>query len=186
MSIEPTVLVSILLIGLAIGALVGWLAARPAQTRLRIELDKDRAIHTERLKAYQDAESKLRDAFSTLSTEALKSNNEQFLSLAQTRLQQTRTEATADLDARKKAIEDLIAPMAKTLEEVDREMKESERRRIETGATLVEKIAALDAMGRDLRGETQRLVDALKRPGVRGRWGELQLPESWLPFVVAR
>src|SRR5262249_25501223 len=105
----------------------------------------------------------------------LKDNNEQFLSLAQTRLQQARTEAAADIDARKKSIEDLLAPMARTLEDVDREIKESERRRIETGATLVEKIAALDTVGQELRGQTQRLVDALKRPGVRGRWGELQL-----------
>src|SRR5207253_10592144 len=29
--------------------------------------------------------------------------------------------------------------------------------------------------GQELRSQTGRLVDALKRPGVRGRWGELQL-----------
>ena len=178
MSIDPVVsvvLVSTLIGGLAIGTLVGWLAARPARARLQADLERDRAVHIERLKAYQDAESKLRDAFSALSGEALKRNNEQFLSLAQTKLQQARAEATADIDSRRKAIEDLLVPMAKTLEQVDRDIKESERRRIETGAALIEKIAALDTVGQDLRGQTQRLVDALKRPGVRGRWGELQL-----------
>ena len=175
MTIEATVLVSILAVGVTIGALVGWLASRPAHARLQTELEKDRAVHAERLSAYQDAEAKLRDAFSALSSEALKNNNEQFLSLAETKLHQARTEAAADIEARKKSIEDLLAPMARTLEHVDREIKESERRRIETGATLIEKIAALDTMGQDLRGQTQRLVDALKRPGVRGRWGELQL-----------
>src|SRR5204862_1647685 len=72
-------------------------------------------------------------------------------------------------------IEDLLAPMAKTLEQVDREIHESERRRIETGTKLIEKIASLDLMGQNLQTQTARLVDALKRPGVRGRWGELQL-----------
>ena len=145
MSIDPVVsvvLVSTLIAGLAIGTLVGWLAARPARARLQADLERDRAVHIERLKAYQDAESKLRDAFSTLSGEALKRNNEQFLSLAQTKLQQARAEATADIDSRRKAIEDLLVPMAKTLEQVDRDIKESERRRIETGAALIEKIAA--------------------------------------------
>ncbi len=175
MPIESLVLVGSLTLALALGALVGWLACRPALARLRTELEKDRAIHGERLRAYQDAETKLRETFTALSAEALKSNNEQFLSLAETRLQQARTEAASDIDARRKAIEDLLAPMAKTLEHVDREIKESERHRIQTGAALLERIAALDTVGHELRSETQRLVDALKRPGVRGRWGELQL-----------
>jgi len=36
-------------------------------------------------------------------------------------------------------------------------------------------MASLDTAGQNLRDETRRLTDALKRPGVRGRWGELQL-----------
>ena len=65
--------------------------------------------------------------------------------------------------------------MAKTLEQVDREIKDSERRRIESGAQLMQRIVSLDTAGQELRDETRRLTDALKRPGVRGRWGELQL-----------
>ncbi len=68
-----------------------------------------------------------------------------------------------------------MAPLSKVIEQVDRELKDSERRRVETSAALMQRLSALDTMGRDLRGETARLIDALKRPGVRGRWGELQL-----------
>jgi DNA recombination protein RmuC len=175
MAIEPLIVITLLVIGLVMGVLVGWLAARPAQARMQTELEKDRAIHAERLKAHDDADAKLRETFQALSAEALKNNNEQFLSLAETRLQQTKTETTADIDARKKAIEDLLAPMQKTLDRVDREIKDAERRRLESGAQLIQKIASLDAVGQNLRDETRRLTDALKRPGVRGRWGELQL-----------
>src|SRR6476660_2673483 len=175
MSIEFLATVITLIVGLAIGATVGWLASRPGQSRLRTELEKDRAVHAERLRAYLDAETRLRDAFQALSADALKSNNRTFLDLAETRMREARTEATSDIDARKKAIEDLLAPMAKTLEHVDREIKDAERRRVETGAQLLQKIASLDTAGQSLRDETRRLTDALKRPGVRGRWGELQL-----------
>ena len=179
MSIDPLTLVITLSTGLAIGAVIGgtvaWLASRPAQTRLQTELEKDRAVHAERLRAYHDAEAKLRDAFQALSADALKTNNEAFLSLAETRMREARTEATRDIDARKKAIEDLLAPMAKTLEQVDREIKDAERRRTQSGAELMQGIASLQTAGQGLRDETRRLTDALKRPGVRGRWGELQL-----------
>jgi DNA recombination protein RmuC len=165
----------ILTLGVALGALLGWLATRPAYARLQTTLEKDRAAHADRLRAYQDAEATLRDAFQSLSAQALDTNNRRFLDLAETRLREARTEATTDIDSRKKAIEDLLAPLQKTLEQVDREIKDSERRRVETGAQLIERIASLDTMGQGLRAETGRLVDALKRPGVRGRWGELQL-----------
>jgi DNA recombination protein RmuC len=167
--------VIILVAGLAIGALVGWLSARAGRARLHAELEKERAVHGERLKAYHDAEINLRDAFQALSADALKTNNQAFLDLAETRLREARAEATSDIDARKTAIEALLAPMAKTLEQVDRDIKDSERHRVETGAMLFAKIASLDVAGQNLRDETRRLTDALKKPGVRGRWGELQL-----------
>ena len=175
MPIESIMLITLVATGLAIGVGVGLLLARPAHLRLATELEKERAIHTEKLKAYDEAGVRLRDTFQALSAEALKNNNEQFLSLAQTKLQQTRTETAADLDARKQAIENLLAPLQKTLDQVDREIQDAERRRIQSGAELAQKITALDTMGQSLREETRRLTDALKRPGVRGRWGELQL-----------
>jgi DNA recombination protein RmuC len=171
----PVELALFLIIGLATGALVGWLGGRPAQARLRAELDKDRVVHAERLKVYAEAEGKLREAFQALSAEALKTNNQAFLDLADTRLRDARTQANADIDARKLAVENLLAPIARTLEQVDREIKESERRRLEASAQLIQRIRSLDTTGQDLRSQTGRLVDALKRPGVRGRWGELQL-----------
>src|SRR5262249_32408295 len=135
-------------------------------------------IHSERLKAYGEAETRLRDAFQAMSAEALKSNNQQFLALAESRLREARVEASSDIDARRKAIEDLLAPMARTLEQVDREIRDAERRRLQSGTELMERIAALDVAGQSLREETRRLTDALKRPGVRGRWGELQLKRA--------
>src|SRR5207344_505496 len=114
------------------------------------ELEKERAVHAERLRAYQDAEGSLRQSFQALSAEALRTNNRAFLDLAETRLREARSAATTDIDARKKAIEDLLAPLSRTLDQVDREMKESERRRAETGTQLLERIASLDTAGQAL------------------------------------
>jgi DNA recombination protein RmuC len=170
-----TALVLILTIGIAVAAVAGWLLGRSPLNLLRVELAKERAVHAERLKTYTDAETRMREAFQAMSADALKSNNQAFLALAESRLREARSEATADIDARKKAIDDLVSPLARVIEQVDHELKDSERRRVETSAALMQRLTALDTMGRDLRGETARLIDALKRPGVRGRWGELQL-----------
>src|SRR5215475_10321567 len=158
MSIDLTLLVATLIGGvllLGLGVFLGRILARPTNDA-----------------SLRDA---VRDTFRALSDEALKSNNEAFLALAETKLREVRATATAEIDQRKTAIEHLLEPMARTLSEVDRELKESERRRVESSAQLLQRIASLDTAGQDLRNQTGKLVDALKRPGVRGRWGELQL-----------
>jgi DNA recombination protein RmuC len=174
-SIEPISLVAVLTIGLALGACIGWLICRPTIVRLQTDLERDRLVNAERLQGHDRVEAKLRETFQALSAEALHTNNRAFLDLAESRLREARTEAAADLDARKHGVEQLLAPLARTLEQVDREIKQSERHRVETTATLIQRIASLDTTGQELRSQTGRLVDALKRPGVRGRWGELQL-----------
>src|SRR5499427_7159345 len=158
MSIDLTLLIATLIGGvllLGLGVFLGRMLARPANDA-----------------SLRDA---VRDTFRALSDEALKSNNEAFLALAETKLREVRATATAEIDQRKTAIEHLLEPMARTLSDVDRELRESERRRIESSAQLLQRIASLDTAGQDLRNQTGKLVDALKRPGVRGRWGELQL-----------
>ena len=99
-----------LLIGLVVGAVATWLVGRPVLARMRAQLEIDRALHAERLKTYADAEARFREAFASLSAQALNKNNETFLHLAETRLKQARTEAAGDIDARKRAIDDLLAP----------------------------------------------------------------------------
>ena len=173
MSIDPQTL--IFTAGLVLGALIAWLVGRLGYVRLRTELDRDRAAHNERMKVYRDADLTMREAFQALSADALQLNNRAFLDLAESRLREARTVATADLEQRRKAIDDLLAPLRVALERVEREVSESERLRTRDGAQLLERIALLDTTGRNLRTETARLADALKRPGVRGRWGELQL-----------
>lgn len=169
------ILLALTLSALVVGALVGWLLVRPTLVRLRTELALAHVAHADRLKTYQDAQTTLRETFQALSAEALQSNNRTFLDLAETRLHDARREATTDIDTRKKAIEDLLAPLARTIDQVERELRQAERHRLESSAQLLERIGSLDAAGQSLRHETARLVDALKRPGVRGRWGELQL-----------
>jgi DNA recombination protein RmuC len=174
MLITP-VLVLIVLLALTSGFLIGWLVVRPRIARLETELDRDREAHSERLQAYQGAEATLREAFQSLSADALQSNNQAFLDLAETRLREARASAATDLDMRRKAVEDLLVPLKTTLESLDQGIRDSERHRVQTGAELLQQIASLESTGQNLRTETSRLVDALKRPGVRGRWGELQL-----------
>ena len=48
------------------GVGVGWLIMRVGEARLRGEVEKERALHAERLQAYQRAEERFRDAFQAL------------------------------------------------------------------------------------------------------------------------
>ncbi len=114
------------------------------------------------------AETKLETAFRALAADALRLNNQQFLTLASERLESVHQQAASDLNARQKAIEAVVAPARESLARLDQELRVIEQNRREAQGTLGEQLKSLSS-------QTNRLVDALKSPTVRGRWGEIQL-----------
>jgi DNA recombination protein RmuC len=150
-------------------------AARQDAARLAAELEAERRAATEKLALLQDAEAKLREAFSALSSEALRRNNQSFLELAKTSLTEFQQAARLDLDGRQKAIEELVQPLKASLTLVDTKLEEVERSRVGTHAALTEQLRSLGLAQQTLQVETGRLVQALRSPNVRGQWGELQL-----------
>jgi DNA recombination protein RmuC len=143
--------------------------------RLGAELEAERKAAAGKLALLQDAEAKLREAFSALSSEALRQNNDSFLALARTSLSEFQQSARADLDGRQKAIEDLVQPLKQSLTQVDAKLQQVEQTRIGSHAALTEQLRSLGVAQQTLQTETGRLVQALRSPNVRGQWGELQL-----------
>jgi DNA recombination protein RmuC len=160
-------------------AAAAWLVARAQGerevARLQAELVAERKSSTEKLALLQDAEAKLREAFQSLSSEALRQNNQSFLDLAKTSLTEFQQTARLDLDGRQKAIADLVQPLRDSLTKVDGKLAEVEQNRVGTQSALTEQLRNLHQAQHTLQVETGRLVQALRSPNVRGQWGELQL-----------
>ncbi len=120
-------------------------------------------------------EKKLAHTFSALSAAALRHNNQAFLDLAKQNLATFHENAKGDLAARQQAVEGLVHPLARTLEKLSSQHQDMEKTRAGAYAGLSQQVQALLDAQLALRQETGRLVTALRRPEVRGRWGEAQL-----------
>lgn len=142
------------------------LDARADEMRLRFE---------EQQRILAEAERKLSDTFRSLAADVLKTTNESFLTLAGERLNSVRQETSADLEARQKAIEGVIAPVKESLETLDSQIRAIENVRSAAYGSLSEQVRSLAETQTQLRSETANLVKALRAPVVRGRWGEIQL-----------
>jgi DNA recombination protein RmuC len=142
---------------------------------LNSTLQEERKTSVEKLKLLDSASADLRQAFQALAADALSSNNESFLQLARTRLDNYQAEAKGDLEARQKAVEALVTPIKESLNKVDAQIRTIENERSEAYGTLTEQVRSLISTQDQLRGETGNLVKALRTPAVRGRWGEIQL-----------
>jgi len=117
----------------------------------------------------------LADQFLALSADALARNNQAFLDLAKASLGQAQQAARGDLDMRQQAIAQLLTPVRTSLERVDCQIQELEKARAGAYAALSQQVRSLLDTQEQLRSQTGRLVTALRTPGVRGHWGEVQL-----------
>ena len=170
----PHLLLALVLAALA-GALAAWLGGRSRVARLEERLAAERRAAVVRSALLERAELTLRDAFASLSADALRQNNQSFLTLAQTRLGEFERGAASDLDRRQQAMSDLVRPIQESLAKVDGKLQEVEKERVASYAGLVEQVRAMARTQQALQAETGKLAKALRAPHVRGRWGEIQL-----------
>jgi DNA recombination protein RmuC len=124
---------------------------------LRTRNEGQRTNLEEQKRQLADAENKLGDTFKALSQEALKSNNDQFLTLAAQKQEATLKPVFEKLKGVKAALDDL------------------ESKRTNAYAELRTQVGSLAQAHATLQAETHNLVGALKHGSTRGRWGELQL-----------
>ncbi len=167
---------------LALGVLIGQLLAQRTIGRLRernaelgITLDLERRSNTEKLAARRADLVALNHAFNSLAARALRHNNDTFLKLAQQNLQQYQQRAENELAQREQAVENLVRPIRETLEKTERRLQEMERERRESWGMLNKHLETLTRSQQTLQDETRNLVQALRRPEVRGQWGEMTL-----------
>ncbi len=132
------------------------------------------ALKAER-EALQKAEARFADTFKALSADALKSNNESFLSLAQAALEKFQEGAKGDLASRQQAIESLVKPLRESLEKVDSKIFEIEKARATAYGQLGQQLESLQTAQLRLQAEASKLSTALRSTTYAGSWGELQL-----------
>lgn len=185
-----------LLVGVALGGVAAWAILRSRAARLELELtrrgdevtaaradlsaaraalDLERTAAAEKLALLDQAKAELSDAFRALSAEALRTNQTSFLELARTTLERYQVEARDDLDQRRVAVATLVAPLRESLARVDGQIQHLERARSHAYGALTEQLRSLAETQDRLRAETGNLVNALRTPAARGRWGEIQL-----------
>jgi DNA recombination protein RmuC len=115
-----------------------------------------------------DSEARLRAGFHEIATAALRDNSDMFLKLARESFSREQAGIQGSLNA-------LIDPIRSALEKTETQVGAMERERRDAFSTLRAQIETM-ALGQSaLQRETHNLVTALRRPEVRGRWGELTL-----------
>ncbi|HET7755967.1 MAG TPA: DNA recombination protein RmuC, partial [Steroidobacteraceae bacterium] len=98
-----------------------------------------------------------------------------FLRLAREALGRDQAVAQGALKEREVAIAQLVEPLRVALERTEAQVQALERERRDAFSALRSQLEGLAGGQAQLQRETRNLVTALRRPEVRGRWGELTL-----------
>jgi DNA recombination protein RmuC len=177
-------------IALLVGGLIGYLfaerrterrAAKHAQAlndnlvAANARLSSESELHARTTALLAQSEAQVRAAVESASRLALDANSETFLKLAREVFGRDQEAANATLAARELAIAQLVEPIKAALLKQEEQTQALERERRETFGVMRTQIESMSSGQAQLQRETRNLVTALRRPEVRGRWGELTL-----------
>jgi DNA recombination protein RmuC len=115
------------------------------------------------------------DTFKSAASDALIQNNKQFMDLAKSQLETHVKEAEGNLDERKSAIAEMLKPVKESIDSYKKRIEELEKGSEKTFGQVTEMLSNIQLTNASLQKETGALVNALRNPRVRGRWGEIGL-----------
>jgi len=121
------------------------------------------------------SEAQVADKFKALAADTLRQNNETFLQLAESRLKQSEQAAATTLEKKTTAVDELIKPVKESLQKMGEHLQALEVKREGAYSEVLGAIKMSNETQAQLRGETSQLLQALRSPTSRGRWGEIQL-----------
>ncbi len=177
-------------VGLMAGLLVAWLItryywkAKYQESLLRKtveinELNNQNSVLESRIDAQNRSLEEVRkamlDTFKSAALDALAASNEQFLTLAKTSLEAQVKDTEGNLDQRKTAIEEMLKPVKESIDSYKKRIEELENGSAKTFGRVTEMLSAIQSTHNALQKETGALVNALRNPRVRGKWGEIGL-----------
>src|SRR5450759_3974862 len=179
-----------IIIGLALGALIAYLGTKSGlntlhQKELLLKADENNILSRQnsglqaRVEAQANSLDEVRkamvDTFKSAASDALTQNNKQFIDLAKSQLETHVKEAEGNLDERKSAIAEMLKPVKESIDSYKKRIEELEKGSEKTFGQVTEMLSNIQITNASLQKETGALVNALRNPRVRGRWGEIGL-----------
>jgi DNA recombination protein RmuC len=165
-----------------IGFLIAWVIQQSRFTgrleNLKIEnaqLKKDIESDAEKMMWLELTQEKLKETFKALSADLLNINSRQFLQQAREKLGEVLELQKRDWGLQKEEFKNLVDPLGKNLDELDKQIQQIEQKREGAYQTLINQVTQMGTSYQELQKTTINLTQALKSTTVRGRWGEVQL-----------
>lgn len=127
------------------------------------------------VKEKEASRDELSDLFKGLASSAMESSLNQFFNLAQNTFDHAQEVQKLDSEQRHKAMDELLKPVSEAIEQYRRQAEQMERERQRAFLMIDGELKKVAEAQTTLARETSALKDALKKPHIRGRWGEVQL-----------
>jgi len=179
-----------IIVGLVVGALISYLGTKARlsvlhQQELLSKIDEINILNRQnsslqtkveaQANSLEEVRKAMVDTFKSAASDALTQNNKQFLDLAKSQLETHVKEAEGNLDERKSAIAEMLKPVKESIDSYKKRIEELEKGSEKTFGQVTEMLSNIQITNASLQKETGALVNALRNPRVRGKWGEIGL-----------
>lgn len=165
----------LIITALIAGLILGYVVAALSQQRRNRALEIELATLKVKAETVNAAREELEKTFKAVASDVLRNNNQSFIELATQNLGKFQSEARGELDKRQQAFSELVKPISETLKKTEAQIHEIEKERKEAYGNITRFLGSMNETQSQLQAETRNLVQALRRPEVRGQWGEMTL-----------